>query len=239
MIDLIKPHIVEGSEREMLLQIRSYLYQMSEQLQNAFVALQGGAGGGNYFAMAGRSTSSKNGSESKEKSPQQSFNELKALIINSADIVNAYSDKIDKILNGKYFADSDFGTFVAQTSLAISANSEGILLQQSTIEEILSTVDGFEDFKSSFEGYVKVGKFEDEGDDAMGVEVGQSNDAETTMRSRFTAQRLVFLGADGKELGYFKGNFLYLSGSMQIDGDLRMRKYTIDNSYGLSVKYNG
>lgn len=236
MIDLIKPHIVEGSEREMLLQIRSYLYQMSEQLQNAFVALQGGAGGGNYFAMAGRSASSKNGSESKEKSPQQSFNELKALIINSADIVNAYSDKINKQLKDEYLAKSDFGEYREQTKTDISANAKNITIWQEATESIRND---FETFQSSFNGYIKIGRFEDEGDDAMGVEIGQSKDAETTMRSRFTAQRLVFLGADGKELGYFKGNFLYLSGSMQIDGDLRMRKYTVDNSYGLSVKYNG
>ena len=236
MIDLIKPHIVEGSEREMLLQIRSYLYQMSEQLQNAFVALQGGAGGGNYFAMAGRSTSSKNGYESKEKSPQQSFNELKALIINSADIVNAYSDKINKQLKDEYLAKSDFGEYREQTKTDISANAKNITIWQEATESIRND---FETFQSSFNGYIKIGRFEDEGDDAMGVEIGQSKDAETTMRSRFTAQRLVFLGADGKELGYFKGNFLYLSGSMQIDGDLRMRKYTVDNSYGLSVKYNG
>lgn len=236
MIDLIKPHIVEGSEREMLLQIRSYLYQMSEQLQNAFVALQGGAGGGNYFAMAGRSASSKNGSERKEKSPQQSFNELKALIINSADIVNAYSDKINKQLKDEYLAKSDFGEYREQTKTDISANAKNITIWQEATESIRND---FETFQSSFNGYIKIGRFEDEGDDAMGVEIGQSKDAETTMRSRFTAQRLVFLGADGKELGYFKGNFLYLSGSMQIDGDLRMRKYTVDNSYGLSVKYNG
>lgn len=239
MIDIIKPRITEGSDREMLLQIRSYLYQMSEQLQNAFVSLQGGVGGANYFSVAGNSIVFKSGSQSKEKSAQQSFNELKALIINSADIVNVYSDKIDKILNGRYFADSNFGQYINDTQLAISANSESILLQQTTTESIQKDVDDLGEFKSTFEGYIRIGKFEDGGDDAMGVEVGQSADGEKTMRSRFTAQRLVFIDSSGRELGYFKGNFLYVSGSIQVDGDLRMRKYTLDNSHGLALKYNG
>ena len=239
MIDIIKPRITEGSDREMLLQIRSYLYQMSEQLQNAFVSLQGGGGGANYFSVAGNSVVYKNGSQSKEKSAQQSFNELKSLIINSADIVNAYSDKIDKILNGKYFADSDFGKFVSETQLAISANSDGILLSQKTIDKITSEMEGFEEFQKSFEGYINIGKFEDNGEAAMGIEVGQSTNGEQTMRSRFTAQRLVFLDASGQELGYFKGGFLYVKGSIQVDGNLRMRRYTLDSSHGLALKYNG
>ena len=239
MIDIIKPRITEGSDREMLLQIRSYLYQMSEQLQNAFVSLQGGGGGANYFSVAGNSVVYKNGSQSKEKSAQQSFNELKSLIINSADIVNSYSDKIDKILNGKYFADSDFGSFVSETQLAISANSKEILVQQTTTENIQENMKDLEEFKSSFEGYIRIGKFEDNEENAMGIEVGQSTNGEQTMRSRFTAQRLVFLDALGQELGYFKGGFLYVKGSIQVDGNLRMRRYTLDNSHGLALKFNG
>ncbi|MBQ8400022.1 MAG: hypothetical protein IJX08_08695, partial [Clostridia bacterium] len=117
--------------------------------------------------------------------------------------------------------------------------SKEILVQQTTTENIQENMKDLEEFKSSFEGYIRIGKFEDNEENAMGIEVGQSTNGEQTMRSRFTAQRLVFLDASGQELGYFKGGFLYVKGSIQVDGNLRMRRYTLDNSHGLALKFNG
>jgi hypothetical protein len=64
--------------------------------------------------------------QAREESAETTFNSLKALIIKSADIVNAYYEEINTRLSGVYVAESDFGTYVEETDLKISRSSKDI-----------------------------------------------------------------------------------------------------------------
>lgn len=123
-VDLRMPNI-NGSEKEQLVQIRSYLYQLIPQLQWALDNV-------NITNVS---------SEAVERIAQQinstsiavtngepidaasTFAQLKDLIIKSADIVEAYYEKINYKLDGVYVAQSDFGTYAEATSKRLEETS--------------------------------------------------------------------------------------------------------------------
>lgn len=128
MIDIRLPQISGVTEKEQLQQVKSYLFQLASQLQWALqnvdsvnisasttpqsqitnpygVSTIGSQGDGNAYAT---------------------FNSIKALIIKSAEIVDAYYQEINTRLESEYAASSDFGTFQQQMVQEIATNSEGI-----------------------------------------------------------------------------------------------------------------
>lgn len=125
-IEIRLPNITGVSEKEQLLQLKSYLYQLSEQLQYAFdnINTTGGSGNGYVVKEAPRGFTASSGGSG--VNAEATFAAIKSLIIKSADIVNAYYDEINKKLEGAYVAQSDFGVFAEKTTQDIQANSTGI-----------------------------------------------------------------------------------------------------------------
>lgn len=126
-IEIRLPNITGATEREQLLQLKSYLYQLSEQLQWAFdnISTTGGSGNGGYMVnQAPRGYTPSSGSPG--GSAGVNFAELKTLIIKSADIVDSYYEEINRRLEGLYVARSDFGVYAEKTSQEIEANSTAI-----------------------------------------------------------------------------------------------------------------
>ena len=145
-VEIRLPNITGVTEKEQLLQLKSYLYQLSEQLQWAFDNINTTGGGGNsaYIVEAKGFSASSGGSSSKDA--ETTFASLKSLIIKSADIVEAYYEEINKRLEGIYVAQSDFGTFAEKTALDIEANSTAITQTfentQIIIRETKDEIDG-------------------------------------------------------------------------------------------------
>lgn len=117
-INIRSPGIGMGSDREQLGQIRSYLYQLSEQLNWAFEHVSTGGTTVEIQQVAEQ--------QAQHLDPEATFAAIKSLIIKSADIVNSYYDSISAKLNGLYVAESEFGAYVEKTNAAIEANSKGI-----------------------------------------------------------------------------------------------------------------
>ena len=123
-IELRMPNI-NGTEREQLVQIRSYLYQIIPQLQwalNNVNAAELSSGAVQQIARQISSTAV-SGSGGTSVSAEVSFERMKELIIKSAEIVDAYYEKINEKLSGLYVAESDFGTFVQKTEQDIEKTS--------------------------------------------------------------------------------------------------------------------
>lgn len=123
-IELRMPNI-NGNEKEQLVQIRSYLYQLIPQLQwalNNVNATELSSGAVNQIAKQIGSMAV-SGSGGTTVGAEVSFDRIKELIIKSSDIVEAYYEEINKKLSGLYVAESDFGTFVQKTEQDIIATS--------------------------------------------------------------------------------------------------------------------
>ena len=180
-VDLRMPNI-NGSEREQLVQIRSYLYQLIPQLQwaldNVNVTNISSEAVERIAQQIGSSTAS--GTDSASIDVASTFAQLKPLIIKSADIVEAYYEEINKKLEGLYIAESDFGTFAEKTTQDIQATSAYVEQKFNDIQVIISDeireIDGsvktIEGNVEVIDGYVKEveGRVEDVSDSVMIVD---------------------------------------------------------------------
>lgn len=142
--DFRYPQITGSTEREQLAQMRSYMIQLVDQLRWALNSTESPQG--SYVIVREKNNSGSTGAMSldvmDDDSVQAHFNEIKPLIIKSAEIVEAYYAEISRRLEGLYVAQSDFGTFVEQTSQDIEATSTSTTQQFQNIQVIISELGG-------------------------------------------------------------------------------------------------
>lgn len=263
MIDIRLPNITGTTEREQLVQVKSYLHQLAEQLQ---WALQNVDTSNNTVVVTPtpRSLAPSSGNASGEINAEATFGAIKSLIIKSAEIVNAYSEELKRHYEGYYAAQSDFGTFVVSTNAKIAENSTGITQTYTEIQarydsrikatndalesakaEIGEEVEGVKELADAAESYIKetkatikTGKLED---GVFGLEIGQmdTENGETISRyARFTADRLSFYDKNGAEVAYISNNKLYINHA-EMTGTLKLGGYLIETSNGIAFKWVG
>lgn len=210
-VDLRMPNIT-GTDREQLSQIRSYLYQFIPQLQWALNSLDTSASS-NYVVQQAKA----NSPQQQSSSPEVSFNDLKALIIKSADIVEAYYEEIHRRLSGLYVAESDFGTYKQETELKIKENSEGVTQYYLSKQQIDTDIEGLKTSLKESQGYIKTGILDydtNTGHAIIGVEIlqGNSDDGEKqgNKLARFTSERLSFYDPNDNEVAYISDYKLFI-----------------------------
>ena len=178
-IDLRLPSITGPTDRERLSQMQRYLYQLVEQLQWGLNNMEASStvvvtptpqslipsvGGSSGTVLTGDTSD-----------PQATFNSIKALIIKSADIVEAYYDEINSRLESVYVAQSDFGVFEENTSQDIVETSTNLNRAFTNIQEIKTGVDSSLDTLSEEIGKVdaKAGEVEKNlGEDVRAIKKG-------------------------------------------------------------------
>lgn len=207
------PSVTATTDAGKLQQIQSYMYQLVEQLNIALADIGSGSQWNNPTATNKQKDTSKEGPETEAKA---TFASIKALIIKSADIVNAYYDVINKRLEGLYVAESDFGTYAEQTSQQIKANSTSISQFYTDLQQIITDID-LKISEIDVSAYINSGllDYDDEGIPVYGLEVGQRTeiDGEEVFNryARFTASKLSFFDSNGIEVAYISDKKLYIS----------------------------
>lgn len=212
-MDIRQPNITAKNPQEQLVQMRSYLYQLSQQLQWAFNTLSTESASGSGKAVASPDAVKSGGNTS----IRESFPELKALIIKSADIVNAYYEEINRRLTGEYLAISDFGVYKQETQQEIRENSEGITRAFSNLQVISDALSLVEEAVTQVNAWIKTGKLgEDEnGTPIYGVEIGQQTEEDGTVVfqkfARLMANRLSFFDQNGVEVSYIGDETMHIT----------------------------
>lgn len=203
------PNITATTPDGKLAQMQSFLYQTVEQLNWALNTLETATGTGGAYA---KSTSG-SGKTENSKDSVSNFNEIKALIIKSADIVEAYYEEISKKLSGEYVAKSDFGTYTEKTDAIISANSKGITQQYTNLQQINQDVDSLLEVNA----HIKTGVlyYDELGAPVYGLEIGQRteiDDVEVFNKyARFTADKLSFYDQNNYEVAYISDKKLHIT----------------------------
>lgn len=201
------PELQEGSQQQELRQIRSYLYQLAQQLQFALGSV----------SQAQAQTEAAVQSVAEKSSPTANFGQLKSLIIKSADIVDAYYEQISRRLEGIYVAQSAFGTFAQETAQQITENSEEITRSFFNQQQILGSLAQLETQLLEVNAYVKTGLLysETDGTPIYGVEIGQQtweNEAVTFRKfTRLSAGKLSFYDSADTEVAYVSDSKLYIT----------------------------
>ena len=239
-IDLRYPNITGKTEAEQMAQVRSYLHQLVEQLNWALNTAEAYQSGNTSAAVAYN--------KGKDETPQDAentFNSIKALIIKSADIVKAYEETIFSDFNGKYFAESDFGTYLEETSKKVEDNSKYTQETYERVETIDSRVEGVEDEIRTTNAYIRRGLLSN---GEYGLEIGEtSEDGSFRHYARFTSEKLSFHDINGNEVAYIGSGTadkddtkcLYVTGKAVFLGEIQLGGYKTDTSDGLAFTWIG
>ena len=232
------PNITGSTDREKLVQIQSYLYQMAKQLQWAFDTIGTGT-------QSTGTTISNTGGKGKAAAadPLTTFAGLKNLIIKSADIVNAYYTEICKRLEGKYVAQSDFGNYTEQTSQEIQENSNNINQIFANFRTLSDTVDEMYNSTLATNAYIKTGLLaeKEDGSPIYGLEVGQTNSVDGELFfdkfARFTSEKLSFYDRNDVEVAYISDYHLHITNA-SISGTLTLMDQFEISCDSASVDFN-
>lgn len=238
-VQIKTPNITAGSDRERLMQIQSYLYQMAQQLQWAFDTIQVSGGGGGQPVVQQTKTTY----VSTSQDPETTFAGIKDLIIKSAEIVDAYYEEINSRLEGVYVAQSDFGTYTEQTSQEIQENSTNINQLFTNIRTLSDTVDEMYNSTLATNAYIKTGLLaeKEDGTPIYGLEVGQTNSVDGELFfdkfARFTADRLSFFDRNDIEVAYISDYHLHITNA-SISGTLTLMDQFEISCDNASVDFN-
>ena len=233
-IDLRPLNLTATTPEAKIAQIQSYLIQFTSQLQYALYSIE------QQEKEYAEKIEKKQKELNPEKDAESTFNSIKSLIIKSADIVNAYSEEINRELSGVYVAQSDFGIYSQETSRRIEENSQYTKDVFVNVQEISSSLSEVEHIILEPNAYIKSGELDtdEEGRPIVGIEVGQTNDGVFSRYARFTSERLSFFNNNGIEIAYVSGQKLYIT-EAEITGNLTLGKYEIDTSDGLIFRWAG
>ena len=236
-IDLRFPNITGTTPTEQMAQMQSYLHQLVQQLNWALNTV-GEAQSGNTSNVVINTPSE----DISPKEAEDTFNSIKALIIKSADIVKAYEETIYSDFQGKYFADSDFGTYVEDTSRSVVENSKYVQDTYTNVQTLTDKVNGLEEDVRTTNAYIKRGLlgYDENGNAIYGVEVGETNQDGAYMKyARFKSDRLSFFDANSNEVAYIGNGCLYILGTSRFIGDVFFGEYKADTSDGLAFTWIG
>ena len=232
--DIRLPNITASTERGQLEQIRAYLYQFAEQLSYAVNVIELNTSN----AVVQAQTASASVADPTPEQRIKQFNNLKNLIISSADIVNAYSEKISYELSGEFVAQSEFGTYKEVTTKQVEENSKNLTQYYEKLEDI----DGVQKNTSA---YIRTGYLNIDGEEIAGVEIGMVEEGEAANKEnsglvRFLPTKTVFYSAQGKQMAVLSNNELIIDGIV-CKGNFYVKNFvqTVDPVHGFSIKPTG
>ena len=236
-IDLRYPNIQGKTEAEQLSQMKSYLHQLVDQLTWALNTAESYQSGNTAAPVVYK--------QSNNATPQEAedtFNSIKSLIIKSADIVKAYETTIFSDFNGKYFAESDFGTYIEDTNKKVAENSKGVTEYYTNIQTISNRLDDVEEDVRKTNAYIKRGHlyYDNTGKSVVGIEVGETNEDGNFLKyARFISDRLSFYDMNGDEVAYIGAGCLYVNGKTVFLGEIQLGGYKTDTTDGLAFTWIG
>ncbi len=214
-MNITYPNISGKTPQEQLAQIRSYLFGLVDQLNldrdQALTVPSSGA-----LPPAASSAPAEN-----TQGPQNTFNQIKSLIVKSAEIVDAYYEKMATRLDGLYVAQSDFGTYqqelsavLEQTAQSLTQSYENIQRLSGQLEQVIEVNANIRTgllFHAGEPGEVLPQELPD-GTPIYGVEVGQTTqvDGEKIFDkfARFTAYGMFFYDENENISAYISDNRL-------------------------------
>lgn len=224
-MNLRYPDINGATPSEQIRQISSFLRQLVDNINVSNSTTTVTYRSDSYTPSQGKISSPVASSSGTNKTPLQQFNDIKGLIIKSADIIDAYYEEMSKSFSSKYVAQSEFGDYQETTNTTITANAEKlVLLQESIAQTIAQTEDGSSVRVQHANAWVNIGKVEtnEDGVDIYGIAVGQT----TTLNGEEIYKRYATYTTAGVTLYDNKGN----ATARLVDGELVSARVSVSDS---------
>ena len=238
------PPGLKGDEKNQLVQMHSFLFRLTEQLNAALTQTENAIEKAQTTATAAASGGNSNAAMETE------YKELKSLIIKTADTVRAEMDVIVSELDSKYIAVSDWGTYEENIHRDIETTAK------ETIEsyDYQAQIDGLESFQLTSQGYIRRGiiDFDEHNMPVYGIAIGQEL-AETQVEKDgvvydtidmtrnmavYTADKLAFY-QNGVEVAYFDQMTMQVTRVNVIDAITFKGAWELSKKYGFTLRWIG
>lgn len=250
------PPNLTGSPEQQLKIVYSYLFRLSENLNVALSNLNED----NFSSAMQLSDTSSNGGQGggTGKNTAAAYNELRALVVNTAEIIRSEIDVLQIELNSQYDAISgEWGAFQENIDTTIEATATEVVQQfnyDARLETLETEAAGFSEYQVKTEGYIKSGfiDYDENGVPIIGIAIGQGlTSTKVTIGDEeydqfdaaqscafYTAEKVSFR-INGQEVAYISNSKLYISdveitGSIVLDG-----KWMITTTNGLKIQWIG
>lgn len=252
-VKIESPPVLSGQSETQIKELSSYLFRLAEMLNVALNNLDE-----NNFSSATETSSSKAGKSPQSIEVTTSYNELRGLISNTAQIVNVEIEKMKTELEQQYVAMSnDWGTFQENISSTIEATAESVVQSynyDSELQALNEQAAGFSAYKISTEGYIRQGFIDRDENNIpiVGIAIGQGLKAtavtingteyqqiDSTASCAFYTATKVSFRINGQEVAYVSNRKLYI-GDVEITGSVVLgSKWQISTNSGLTIKWIG
>ena len=245
MINLRLPNITANNTEGQIAQIKSAMIQLTEQLNFAFNTISNGESMKDYSKKETASSGSGEGTNN-------TFSQLKSLIIKSADTVEHTYDELVTLFdqNDKYVATSAFGTYKSEQNSKMEALPDVLKTTFYTKEEIddeygerIEKLENNALIKQGVLRFFTAGEYE--GVPQYGIEVGQeitNDDGEVIYNkmARMFAEGLELYTSNNSNTptAIFKYNTMYITNA-EVSGTLKLGGYKISTTNGLTFKWAG
>lgn len=178
-IKIETPPGLKGTTEQQLSQVYAFLFRLSESLNVALNTLTPeNYSSASQVAASSVASSGQGSAILDDPKLTESYNELRALINNTATLVRSEMDEFKEEYSGKYIAVSDWGTYEEGILRQVSTTAEGVV-ESYDYSSILSPLNaqaaGFSQYKIDMEGYIRRGVFLDkEGKPDVGIAIGKN-----------------------------------------------------------------
>lgn len=244
-VEIRLPQINSNTNKGQLTQIKSYLYQLAEQLNWALANVDDTAGTSDNFVQSGSAITSFSNYSPEDAQAANTFNSIKGLIIKSADIVDAFYEEISKKLIGQYVAQSEYGTFKEATEATLTATSKALEIKFTNGQEIDADGNTIEYTAiRSTDAWAKVGILDYENSFPIyGMEIGQyDTDGTQTEKkyARYTSSGVYLYDESGVEVVEISKEVLRIT-KAEISKSLSLGGYIInvESNDGIVFKWQG
>lgn len=189
-INVMQPPVLAGQTFEQAAsQLYSYLFQLSERLNVVLNDLSE-----DQFTESVKRAMNAAGGAATEREIRDSYSQLRSLIVTTANSIEAEMDTLERSLDGRFVAQSDFGTYTEETNNKIIENANNITQYYTLTQTLVSNIADIDSYVQQTEAYIKTGLLDNTGPDPVyGVEIGQRNSSdEAPDMVRITASRIGF-----------------------------------------------
>jgi hypothetical protein len=254
------PPGLKGDEKANLVQMHSFLFRLTEQLNAALAQTDNAIQKAQTTATAAASKPA-GGSDATE------YKELKSLIIKTADTVRAEMVVLETKLDGKYIAVSDWGTYEENIQQNIETTAKGTVESYGYSAKITDVADSLNSFVTTSNGYIRRGIIWDKDGvtPIIGIAIGQeiqnakkivdgveTNEDEkaivngieydvfnkNTNMALYTADRLAFY-QNGVEVAYFSQLTMQVTRVNVNDAITFQGAWELSKKYGFTLRWIG
>ena len=238
-IKIETPPALRGTSEQQLQQVYAFLFRLSENLNVALNEVTP--------ADSAKKESVASGSKQQTNKSDGGYDDLRALIINTAENVKKEMTYVWRELTSDYEAISEqWGTYRETIKTTIEETAESVV----TKYDYDARIESVQNYVRNTSGYIKQGfiEYDSEGDPIIGIAIGQNlqyvneviGQLDATQSCAFYTAGHVSFRINGQEVAYVSNQKLYIREAEITTGNVTLGgQWQLTTAKGFAIKWVG